>query len=152
MLRETRLPGSAVCLELTETQALDSERVANDALEMIRRSGARLVLDDFGTAYSSLAYLQRLPIGAVKVDRSFVAGPDGGLAAPEIIKALVALATTMRVGIIAEGVETKAEAASLLSLGCSHAQGFLLSRPLEAAEAIEFLRRHSSAPGRSASA
>lgn len=130
-LRETGLPGEALGLEITETTMLDGERLAGDLLEAIRRTGARLVLDDFGTGYSSFGYLQRLPISSLKIDQRFVGGRDGALAAPPIVRALLALSSSMKIDVIAEGVETEQQARELLALGCRYVQGYHFAMPLE---------------------
>jgi EAL domain-containing protein (putative c-di-GMP-specific phosphodiesterase class I) len=150
-LHDTGLPGAAFGLEITETTMLDGERLAGDLLDAIRRTGARLVLDDFGTGYSSFGYLQRLPIDALKIDQRFVKGRDDGLASPPIVRALLALSDSMDIAVVAEGVETERQAAELTSMGCRYLQGYLLSRPLEVADALALLRVHRDSE-RSASA
>jgi EAL domain-containing protein (putative c-di-GMP-specific phosphodiesterase class I) len=98
--------------------------------------GLRIALDDFGTGYSSLAYLSRLPLDAVKIDRAFVRGMTENAADMSIITSIVSLARALRLKLVAEGVETDAQAARLLSLGCEQGQGYLFSRPV-AEESIE---------------
>jgi diguanylate cyclase (GGDEF)-like protein/PAS domain S-box-containing protein len=139
MLGETGLTGAAFGLEITETTMLDGERLAADVLESIRNTGARLVLDDFGTGYSSFAYLQSLPINALKIDQRFVSGRDGRLASPPIVRALLALSESMRIDVVAEGVETEQQARELSAMGCRYVQGFLLSTPLEGDDALALI-------------
>jgi EAL domain-containing protein (putative c-di-GMP-specific phosphodiesterase class I) len=119
-------------LEITETVLFD--RTSEEALIELERLGVGLSIDDFGTGYSSLTYLARLPFQRIKIDRSFVAetGRSGNVEA--VITALVGL--THRIGrrIVAEGVETEAQRAFLLGVGCDEAQGYLLARPLPAEE------------------
>jgi diguanylate cyclase (GGDEF)-like protein len=147
-LQETGLPGASFGLEITETTMLDGERLAGDLIDGIRRTGARLVLDDFGTGYSSFGYLQRLPIDALKIDQRFVKGRDDGLASPPIVRALLALSDSMNIAVVAEGVETEQQAHELSSMGCRYLQGYLLSRPLEVADAMALLlaRQDSERP------
>ena len=95
------------------------------------RLGVRLVLDDFGTGYSSLAYLKHLPLDTIKIDRSFVAGIDE-TADRSIVEAVVALAHGLEIGVVAEGIETDAQADRLRELGCDLGQGYLFSRPVDA--------------------
>lgn len=137
-LQESGVRRGSIVLELTETAMLDGGQQNSETLAEIRAMGVPIVLDDFGTGYSSLSYLQRLPIDALKIDQSFIKGPSGGLAAPAIVHALVALARTLGINVVAEGVETDEQAALLVEMGCPTAQGYLFSRPLGADDAFEF--------------
>jgi diguanylate cyclase (GGDEF)-like protein len=137
-LRESGVRLGSLVLELTETAMLDGGQQSNETLAEIRAMGVPIVLDDFGTGYSSLSYLQRLPIDALKIDQSFIKGPSGGLAAPAIVHALIALAKTLGINVVAEGVETEEQSALLVEMGCPTAQGYLFSRPLDADSAFEF--------------
>jgi EAL domain-containing protein (putative c-di-GMP-specific phosphodiesterase class I) len=124
-------------LEITETALMDSPSSAAEVLQQLRQFGAKIYLDDFGTGYSSLSHLHKLPVDALKIDRSFVkslALSDR----PAIVESILALARTMNTGVVAEGIETDVQAHELERLGCTHAQGFLFSRPLtaRAAEAL----------------
>jgi diguanylate cyclase len=105
----------------------------------------RLALDDFGTGYSSLAYLKRLPVDELKIDRSFVAhmGADADDAA--IVRSTVELARSLRLGTVAEGVETDEAFATLRTFGCESVQGFLFAKPLPASEIHEWAERHAAA-------
>ena len=102
---------------------------AEAMLVALRTLGVRIWIDDFGVEYSSLRYLDRLPITGVKIDRSFVAGPDGELGAPTIVKMIVDLARSLELDIIAEGIETCAQREALLAMGCGYGQGYLYPRP-----------------------
>jgi EAL domain-containing protein (putative c-di-GMP-specific phosphodiesterase class I) len=129
-------------LELTESVVARNVQRAAKLLAVIRGLGVRLALDDFGTGYSSLAQLKRFPISTLKIDRSFVAGlPDDGEDAA-ITRAIIAMGRSLRMVVVAEGVETSAQQAFLQAHGCNEMQGFLFSRPLDAADCAEFLRRH----------
>ena len=105
-----------------------------ETLEALRVLGVGVAIDDFGTGYSSLAYLQRFPVDALKVDKVFVdrLGAPGGDTA--IVEAVVNLARTLGLGVVAEGVETAAQAARLVALGCGMGQGYYFSQPLPAEE------------------
>ena len=130
-------------LELTETAMLDRNGLANETLSKIRAMGIPVVLDDFGTGYSSLSYLQLLPMDALKIDQSFVRSPHDGLASPAIVHALISLAKSLGISVVAEGVETEQQAAHLERIGCRAAQGYLFSRSLRAEAALEFLVSHA---------
>lgn len=118
-------------LEITETALMDSPGEAAELLRNLRKYGIKVYLDDFGTGYSSLSHLHTLPVDALKIDRSFVsclALHDR----PAIVESILALARTLKTSVVAEGVETPAQANELERLGCTHAQGYLFSRALSA--------------------
>jgi EAL domain-containing protein (putative c-di-GMP-specific phosphodiesterase class I) len=125
-------------LEITETALMDSPTEAARLLQQLRDFGVKIYLDDFGTGYSSLSHLHRLPVDALKIDRSFVKSlllPDR----PAIVESILALARTLNTSVVAEGIETSVEACELERLGCTHAQGFLFSRPLSIGSVEEIL-------------
>jgi diguanylate cyclase (GGDEF)-like protein len=120
-------PGS-LRLEITESAAMADN--AHVTLADLRALGVRVSLDDFGTGYSSLSYLQRLPVDTLKIDRSFVAGLDDSHDCREIIRTIVTLARTLRLDVVAEGMETAAQAEELARLSCTFGQGNYFHRPL----------------------
>jgi diguanylate cyclase (GGDEF)-like protein/PAS domain S-box-containing protein len=124
-------PGELI-LEVTETAILSSAKFSNATLDRLKAAGVALAIDDFGTGYSSLRYLQQFPFDELKIDRSFVAGADGRLASEPIVTMLLTLAKSCGVGVVAEGVETFAQATRLRALGCARAQGDLYGRPCRA--------------------
>ena len=128
-LAETGLPADRLELEITETLLLQDTDAVVDTLDGLRRLGVGVVLDDFGTGFSSLGYLNRFPFTKVKVDRSFVAQIGESPAAGAIIQAVVALGHSLAMSVTAEGVETPEQLAFLRRAGCDHAQGYLLGRP-----------------------
>lgn len=130
-----------IALELTETAMLDERGATSETLARLRQMGISIVLDDFGTGFSSLSHLQLLPMDALKIDQSFVKGPNEALASPAIVHALITMARTLGIGIVAEGVETEKQAALLNHMGCRAGQGFLFSKPLEPEAAFQFLIR-----------
>jgi EAL domain-containing protein (putative c-di-GMP-specific phosphodiesterase class I) len=137
-ITDATLNPSDLRLELTETALLDSVNVAAEMLRDLRELGVKIYLDDFGTGYSSLSHLHRLPVDALKIDRSFVRSLT--LAErPAIVESILALARTLNTSVVAEGVEGEQEARELSRLGCTHAQGYLFSRPLSQSAAEEFL-------------
>ena len=116
---------------------MDSPSSAAELLRRLQEFGAKIYLDDFGTGFSSLSHLHKLPVDALKIDRSFV--KSLALAdRPAIVESILALARTMNTSVVAEGIETDIQARELERLGCTHAQGYLFSRPLsaKAAEAL----------------
>ncbi len=139
-LRDTGLPADALELEITENVALDFEDAA--VLQKIHDRGIKLAFDDFGTGYASLSYLTRFPLSRIKIDRSFIGKitDDAGDAA--IVRSLIAMAHNLGLEVIAEGVETNAQAAFLLNHKCEEAQGYLYSKPLPAAEFEAYLGNH----------
>jgi diguanylate cyclase (GGDEF)-like protein/PAS domain S-box-containing protein len=139
-LRATGLPAEALELEITENVALDFGDTA--VLQKIRGRGINLAFDDFGTGYASLSYLTRFPLSRIKIDRSFIGKitDDAGDAA--IVRSLIAMAHNLGLEVVAEGVETTAQAAFLLNQKCEEAQGYLYSKPLPAADFETYLRHH----------
>jgi diguanylate cyclase (GGDEF)-like protein/PAS domain S-box-containing protein len=126
-------------LEITETALMDSPGEAADVLRELRSFGVKIYLDDFGTGYSSLSHLHNLPVDALKIDRSFVNSlllPGR----PAIVESILALARTLKTSVVAEGIENEVQARELERLGCTHAQGFLFSRPLSAEVAEQLIR------------
>jgi EAL domain-containing protein (putative c-di-GMP-specific phosphodiesterase class I) len=120
---------------------MDSPSEAAGVLRELRDFGVKVYLDDFGTGYSSLSHLHKLPVDALKIDRSFVRSlllPDR----PAIVESILALARTLNTSVVAEGIEDEVQARELERLGCTHAQGFLFSRPLPttSAEALVMAR------------
>jgi diguanylate cyclase (GGDEF)-like protein/PAS domain S-box-containing protein len=126
-------------LEITETALMDSPNIVANVLRELRDFGVKIYLDDFGTGYSSLSHLHKLPVDALKIDRSFVKSlllPDR----PAIVESILALARTLNTSVVAEGIESDVQARELERLGCTHAQGFLFSRPLSIERAEDLLR------------
>jgi diguanylate cyclase (GGDEF)-like protein len=136
LLANHRLPSSHVRLEMTEGALLDNPDQVLITLDALRRAGVLVALDDFGTGYSSLSYLHRFPLHALKIDRSFVSalqvGSDGGSAA--VVRAVLALAGTLGMEVIAEGIETSQQRNYLMEIGCEQGQGFLFSHARPASE------------------
>jgi diguanylate cyclase (GGDEF)-like protein len=136
-------PGDLV-LEVTESAVLASGKFSSNTLERIKAAGVGLAIDDFGTGYSSLRYLQQFPFDELKIDRSFVSGSDGNLESEAICTMLLSLGKAFGVGVVAEGVETAAQAARLRALGCAAAQGYFYSPPVRASEVEALLGRETS--------
>ncbi len=141
-LRNSQLPAEYLELELTEGMLMEDINHAQDFLNQLRSLGVRLALDDFGTGYSSLSYLKRLPIDTLKIDKSFVAEARNGQTSP-IVEAVMAMSESLRLNVVAEGVETKEQLDYLEKLGCDYAQGYFISRALPASEVLTLIR-HSN--------
>lgn len=143
VLKRAGLEPARLCLEITESVLADDERTSMRNLETLRHAGIRIALDDFGTGYSSLGYLRRFPLDAIKIDRSFISARTSSsdeLADPAIVEMVVALANTLKLSVTAEGVETASQFRKARALGCTHAQGYFIARPMAAADAHEWLR------------
>ncbi|NUY57062.1 EAL domain-containing protein [Salinivibrio sp. EAGSL] len=134
VLTRTQLPPENLTLEITESQLMSHEHLATSGLTKIRALGIKIAIDDFGTGYSSLAYLHQMAFDSLKIDRSFVHSMTENSTNQRIIEAVVAMTRGMDVHLVAEGIETKEEAARLREIGCHYAQGFLFARPLPLAE------------------
>jgi EAL domain-containing protein (putative c-di-GMP-specific phosphodiesterase class I) len=134
-LSESGLPPSALVLEVTETALVTDPDAVAERLAELRALGVRLALDDFGTGYSSLSYLRQFDVDVLKIDRSFVDLLDGSPEDAAIVHGLIQLGRTLRLEIVAEGVETTAQRDRLRAEHCDLAQGYLFARPLEAADA-----------------
>ena len=128
--------------EITESVVMEDISGAREIMKKLNRLGVRLAIDDFGTGHSSLAYLKQFPVHEVKVDRAFVQGVAESPVDSAIVRAIIDLANAMGISAVAEGVETKDQAAGLRMLGCPVAQGFYFSRPLRAEEFDQLLTRH----------
>jgi diguanylate cyclase (GGDEF)-like protein/PAS domain S-box-containing protein len=140
VLRVTGLVAACLSLEITESVILRDAASAADVLRELKQIGVRIVLDDFGTGYSSLAYLTRLPLDAIKIDRSFVDGLGVESRDTAVTEAILAMSKALSLRVVGEGVESEAQAQELTRLGCDLAQGFLFSRPVPAAQLTAMLR------------
>jgi EAL domain-containing protein (putative c-di-GMP-specific phosphodiesterase class I) len=140
VLATSGLAPSALLLELTESVLLRRDDRIRADLEELKRIGVRLAIDDFGTGYSSLSYLRELPIDVLKIDKSFVEGiaiSEQRLALAEVI---IRIAKTLRLTVMAEGIENEVQRDLLISMGCQFGQGYLLARPVGADQAEALLR------------
>lgn len=144
-----RIPGRQLCIELTENAPLrDLDQVA-DTLARLKRMGISSAIDDLASGYSTLSQMRSLPVDIIKIDRSLVSNIDRDERAEAIVMALIGLALNFGLEVVAEGVETPAEMATLVRLGCTRAQGHYLGRPMPAAELLEMLRERGSGATRS---
>ncbi len=149
-LARSGLPAHLLELELTESILLQDVENTLDTVRQLKTLGVRLSIDDFGTGYSSLSYLKRFAVDRLKIDRSFVRDVNTDPDNAAIVRAIIQLARSLRLGIVAEGVETEAQLAFLRDEGCQDIQGFLFSRPLAAADLDVFMRQHQASSGKTA--
>ena len=140
VLEETGLDPARLGLEITENVLITEADSPWNTLDSLKRLGVKLMLDDFGTGYSSLAYLKRFPVDTLKIDRTFVDGLGEEAEDTAIVEAVIGMAKTLELGVVAEGVETLAQAEHLRSLGCDRAQGYYFGRPRPAAETTPLLQ------------
>lgn len=136
-LRRSGANAKQLKLELTESMFLDDVDDVIAKMTILKAHGVSFALDDFGTGYSSLSYLQRLPLDQLKIDKSFVRDMLSSKNSATIVSAIVRLAHSLEMDVVAEGVETEQQKQFLAACGCRHYQGFLISRPLPA-ENIRF--------------
>ncbi len=139
ILVETGINPACLKLELTESAMMENAENVIKMLSQIRELGIKLSIDDFGTGYSSLSYLHRFPINTLKVDRSFVSTMENGSENGEIVRTVIALAKTLKLDVVAEGIETIHQLHQLRILGCEYGQGYLFSRPVAVDEAEKIL-------------
>jgi EAL domain-containing protein (putative c-di-GMP-specific phosphodiesterase class I) len=130
ILDETQCPAHLLELEVTESSAMQNPEQAIVILNSLHEMGICLALDDYGTGYSSLAYLKRFPFDRLKIDRSFIDGIPADADDMSIVQTTIILARQLRLGVIAEGVETQAQCDFLKQNGCDEIQGYLFAKPM----------------------
>jgi diguanylate cyclase (GGDEF)-like protein/PAS domain S-box-containing protein len=145
-LRATGIDGGQLVFELTESALARDPQASREALLRIKALGIRVAVDDFGTGHSSLAHLKRFPVDTLKIDRTFVRDLETDADSREIVRAMLALAQSLRLQVVAEGVETEGQAWWLCEMACPALQGYLFGRPVEAALIAERLARRSAVP------
>ena len=145
-LDDTGADAAGLCFEITENVLMDDAEATMGAITALKRLGVGLSIDDFGTGYSSLGYLKRFPVGAVKVDRSFIDGLGSDPEDSAIVAAVIGLGHALGLTVIAEGVETDRQLAELAVLGCDAAQGYLFARPGPGADVAARIDRSGLAP------
>ncbi len=139
-IRRSGITASQLEIEVTETSVMDDTELARRTLDQLAAVGVKVALDDFGTGYSSLTNLRQLPIRTLKIDRSFVGGIGVDHEDQTIVEVIVSLASQLGLDVVAEGVETQAQADFLRSLGCRVMQGYLFSKPLPVDEITKLLQ------------
>jgi EAL domain-containing protein (putative c-di-GMP-specific phosphodiesterase class I) len=140
-LEAAGLPPELLTLEITESLLLgDNEQITLD-LAALRQAGVKVSIDDFGTGYSSLSYLHRVAVDTLKLDKSFVDALGTSPRQLELVHGIIQLARTLRIEVVAEGIETPAAQQLLIDAQCDLGQGYLFARPMPPAEADNYLRR-----------
>jgi EAL domain-containing protein (putative c-di-GMP-specific phosphodiesterase class I) len=134
-LEKTGLPPSMLRVELTESMVMENPESSGEVLRRIKAMGVGLSLDDFGTGYSNLSYLLRFPFDTIKIDRSFVHARDRREERIVVMRSIIAMAHGLNQKLIAEGIETEADVAELMQLGCEFGQGYLFGEAATIAEA-----------------
>jgi diguanylate cyclase (GGDEF)-like protein len=147
VLGETGLPASRLEIEITETVLMRDSNANMRTLRRLRERGVRIALDDFGTGFSSLGYLQRFPFSKIKIDRAFISGLPDSEESQAIVRSVIGLGQSLGMKVTAEGVETPAQLAWVRN-GCDEAQGYLLSRPVAAADVPRVLEELDAPHGR----
>jgi diguanylate cyclase (GGDEF)-like protein/PAS domain S-box-containing protein len=145
ILKEADFSHRRLKLEITESVLFEHQERAVSMLNEMKGRGVEINIDDFGTGYSNLGYLTKLPVSAIKIDRSFVAMIDSNGGNDEIVKAIITLARNLGLDVIAEGVENEVQLAVLTGHGCEYAQGFYFAPPMDIGSLAEFLGEPSSA-------
>ncbi|MGB6007369.1 EAL domain-containing protein [Castellaniella sp.] len=134
MLAQTRIAAHQLCVEVTESTLLSNPDAAGKILDSLHEAGVRIALDDFGTGYSSLSHVHRFPLSTLKIDRAFIEplGLGGQQRSSAIVSAVLSLARSLDLTVVAEGVETPTQRDALQAMGCAYAQGFLFGKPAPA--------------------
>jgi diguanylate cyclase (GGDEF)-like protein len=149
-LKDAKLPPELLELEITESMSMKNPEDTLAVLRKLKDLGVRIAIDDFGTGYSSLSYLKRFPIDTLKIDRSFLIDIPENSRDAEIVKAIVAMAHSLSLTVVAEGVEAEPQARYLLDIGCETIQGYLFSPPVPLTEFEKLYRNFSAPPSQSA--
>lgn len=143
VLAETSLPPECLRLEITETAAMENANSTIETLNSLAAMGVLFYMDDFGTGYSSLSYLHRMPIDALKIDRSFISQMEKDDISRSIVQAITTLSHVLNMRVIAEGVESASQFEAVRKMGCDFAQGFYFSKGLPVDQATTFLAEHA---------
>lgn len=139
-LDNAHMPHHALIIEITESMLMDRNQRQVQHLEMLRKNGVKIAIDDFGTGYSSLNYLRTYPVDIIKIDRSFLTNVPVDDTQTSLVNGFLDIARSLGLTVIAEGVETAAQADYLATKGCHYQQGFLYARPMPLSDLLEFLR------------
>lgn len=149
VLRATGMSPHALVLEITETVVMDDAASSSATLRELKALGVQLAIDDFGTGYSSLSYLRRFPVDVLKIDKAFVDGLGHDSEATAIVQAVITLAHTLGMSVVAEGIETAIQATHLHNLGCDAGQGYYFAKPLPGPAAGRLLTEVKNPAGHS---
>jgi EAL domain-containing protein (putative c-di-GMP-specific phosphodiesterase class I) len=141
MLKQHGLPPAAVAIEITEGVLMNNVGAAQSWIESLRTDGMRVYLDDFGTGYSSLSYLKRFALDTVKIDKSFIRDMSEDNSDRALVDAIVTMARSLGLNVVAEGIETQAQFDILRQMGCGYGQGYLFSRPVKGDEFVKAIAK-----------
>ncbi len=141
LLTRAAVPARLIELEVTEHVAMENYRHTLDTMEKLKAMGVGLAIDDFGTGHSNLAYLRDFPVDVLKIDIAFVKDVHTDSKKQALVRAMISMAGSLSLEVIAEGVETEAERAFLESVDCTHYQGYLFYRPMETKDIEQLLVR-----------
>jgi len=141
----TALGESQLVLEMTETVVVQEDEESGDALRLLRAAGAMLAIDDFGVGFSSIGYLQHLPVGMIKIDRTFTRDIDSDSRAAALVEAILLMGSALELQVVAEGIERPSQVKRLRGSGCTVGQGFLYGRPQPLADVVARLEGERSA-------
>ncbi len=144
VLQASGVDGSRIEFEITESTLMQDPEATLEMLRRLKTLGVRIAIDDFGTGYSSLGHLKRFPVDTLKIDRTFVRDLETDADDRELVRAILAMARSLRLHVVAEGVETEAQAAILASMECPAFQGFLFARPADAAATAAWLQARAA--------
>jgi EAL domain-containing protein (putative c-di-GMP-specific phosphodiesterase class I) len=144
VVKDVGIDPSLIELEITESQLMQDPDHAIRIMQSLCDGGMRIAIDDFGTGYSSLAYLTRFPVGALKIDRSFVADVNQDPNDATIVRTIIEMAHSLGFTVVAEGVETEEQATFLRLLRCERAQGYLFAKPMPAESLVKLLAQKAS--------
>jgi diguanylate cyclase (GGDEF)-like protein/PAS domain S-box-containing protein len=144
LVKEAGVAPALIELEITESQVMQDPDHAIRVMRSLCDAGMRIAIDDFGTGYSSLAYLTRFPVGALKIDRSFVANVNQDPSAATIVRTIIEMAHSLGFTVVAEGVETEDQATFLRLMRCERAQGYLFARPMPTADLVKLLTKKAN--------
>ncbi|MES2047391.1 MAG: EAL domain-containing protein [Pseudomonadota bacterium] len=142
LLDEYQFPPGTLGIEITERAVIDNFAIAQSNIATLKKHQVRILLDDFGTGYSSLNYLHQLSLDVIKIDRTFVSGIHGDKENNPIISSIVALASALKMTVVAEGVETENEFSVLQKIGCGYCQGYKFAKPLPPDQAMAYFQAH----------
>lgn len=140
LLKESGMPPDQLTLEITESMVMGNVNMVIETLRAMRATGLQIAIDDFGTGYSSLSYLKRLPVSILKIDQSFVRDIATDANDAAVVTAIIGLAHSLHLTVIAEGVETEAQRVLLRDQGCDQYQGYYFSKPLPPTEVMARLK------------
>jgi EAL domain-containing protein (putative c-di-GMP-specific phosphodiesterase class I) len=139
ILRRTQLPPCRLELEVTESLLIDDTDLALSVLRSLKKLGVTVALDDFGTGYSSLSYLRMFPFDKIKIDKSFISGLEDDPSARSIVDAILAMARSLGMDVVAEGIETEQQSAIVCQMRCPKMQGFFFCKPLPGEAVHQYL-------------